>query len=348
MKPLSTLLRCSLSAVALFALLPASAQTTLRFSSFFPSTHAYKLEVFEPWAAEVGKATQGRVKVEILPKMVGTLAGQADAVRDGLADISVLVNGYTPGRFPLSEVGELPFLSTDAERMSPAYYRLYKAHLEKHGEFKRFHVLTTFTVASGHVFMAKKQLRNISDFKGQKLRSPGGTTLAISSALGVVPVQKSVTEAYELVANGIVDGTYSNRETVYGYKLLDVLPHLTVFPGGLFNSVLTVVMNKDKWESISKEDQQAIMRISGEALAASYGKLTNRLDAHAVEELRKAGGTVKDASPQLVLDLKQRLSQVEQAWIAKARKAGMADADKVLAEFRATLNADSTPAQAKK
>ncbi|MGE0097441.1 MAG: TRAP transporter substrate-binding protein [Hydrogenophaga sp.] len=336
------------TAALLIAASGASAQTVLRYSNWLPPTHTLKKTVFEPWAEEVAKVTNGRVKVDMLPKVVGSVPGQLDVVRDGQADVSWIVNGYTPGRFTLSEIAELPFMGDDAEVTSPTFHRFYERHLAKYGEFKGVHVLSTFPVGSGHIFLAKKQFRAIGDLKGMKMRNPQGSTLPIMAALGAVPVQKPVTEMYELLSSGVVDGSFLNREAVYGYKLLDALPHLTLIPGGIYNTVLSLVINEKKWNEISEADRRAIMGISGEALATSIGKAYNRIDGEGVDALRKNGGTIEVASPQLMADLKSTLRPVEQAWIDAAKKKGMADADKMLEEYRAMLAEAAKNRQARK
>src|SRR5690606_35882949 len=92
----------------------SSAQTVIRYSPWLPPGHAVHEGLLRPWAAEVEKLTEGRVQIEFLPKAVGSPAAQFDVVRDGLADMGVILPGYTPGRFPLLDMGELPLLSSDA------------------------------------------------------------------------------------------------------------------------------------------------------------------------------------------------------------------------------------------
>src|SRR5688572_17690140 len=84
----------------------AFAQTTIKYSNWLPVTHFIHKDVMVPWFAEIEKVTAGRVKIEVLPKVVGTAASQFDVVRDGLADVGYVIPGYTPGRFTVTEVGE--------------------------------------------------------------------------------------------------------------------------------------------------------------------------------------------------------------------------------------------------
>jgi len=88
----------------------ASAQVTLNVNAWVPPTHPLVANITMPLCADIEKDTAGRVKCNLLPKAVVAPPQTFDAVRDGLADLSFTVHGYTPGRFPLSEVAEFPFL----------------------------------------------------------------------------------------------------------------------------------------------------------------------------------------------------------------------------------------------
>src|SRR5437667_8863574 len=112
---------------------PACAQTTvLQYSNWLPPGHAMRVNVIEPWIAEVEKVTAGRVRIETMPKVIGTVPAQFDVARDGQADLVVFVNGYTPGRFEISEVLELPFTSDNTEVYSAFAYRFYTKHLARY------------------------------------------------------------------------------------------------------------------------------------------------------------------------------------------------------------------------
>lgn len=327
----------AMAAVALSMSQPAQAQTTLTVSHWYPPTHGITTDVVVPWAQQVEKVTEGRVKAQLAPKVIGSLPAQFDVVRDGLADVVMIVNGYTPGRFPISEIGELPFLSDRAVVGSAAYYRLHQKHLAKYNEYKGTHVLSTFSGGSGHFYNNKRPLRAMDDFRGLKLRSPIPVTNSIATAVGAVPVQKPINELYELVSTGVLDGAMVTRESAKGFKLLEVLPHLTIVPGGVYNSILTFLANETKWASIQKKDQEAIMKISGEAFAARIGAVYDKADTDGVEAMRAAGKNVETASGAFLENMKKALAPVETEWVEKAKKAGVADPAAILVDFRADI-----------
>ena len=89
----------SLGAATVFVLCAstASAQTTLTMSSWVGPTHSLTRDVLTVWAQNVEKATQGRVKFQMLPKHPSSPPGTFDAVRDGLGDERGRVPGVSSG-----------------------------------------------------------------------------------------------------------------------------------------------------------------------------------------------------------------------------------------------------------
>ena len=133
-----------LAVSALMVAATASAQVTLTTSTWVPPTHAVTVTQAE-WCNQVTEATAGRVRCNALAKPVTAPPATFDAVRDGLADVSFSVHGYTPGRYLLTQIAELPFLGDSAESTSVAYQRIHERHLAKLGEHKGMRVITVFT-----------------------------------------------------------------------------------------------------------------------------------------------------------------------------------------------------------
>ncbi|MCL4745531.1 MAG: TRAP transporter substrate-binding protein [Burkholderiaceae bacterium] len=338
LRPGHCLIKALAISVAALAASAASAQVVLKYSRWLPPPHAINTKVIEPWAAEVKRVTSGRVTVEFLPKAVATPAAQFDVIRDGLADFGVVLAGYTPGRFPVLDLGELPLISSDVAQLAPAFYRIYAKHLAPLDPFAGTHVLTIFSTTPNHILTRSSLVNKLDDMKGLKLRAPSESAVAIIKAVGSVAIQKPISEMYELASTGVVDGTFNARTAVSDWKLNKVLPYLTVVKGGIGQPTMAFLVNSKKWSSISAPDRDAIMAISGEKLAALAGKSYAEHELAADKNLKAQGMTIKDASPELMAELEQRLSVVGQAWVNTAKAAGLTNAEAVLAEFRAQAN----------
>ncbi len=315
----------------------AQAQVVLRFSNWLPTTHALYPAVWQKWQSDVDRVTQGRVKVQFLPKVVGTVPTQLDVVRDGLADVAYIIHGYSPGRFTLQGVAELPFLGDNAKSNALAYWRTYNKHLKSYNEHEGVVPIVVWAHGPGMLWWNKGILKNLADLKGAKLRTPGATTIPVVEAIGATPVQKPLTEIYELAAAGIVDGTLLSREPAQAFNLLESLKYLTEIKGGLYTASQAIIVNEAKWKSIGPKDQEAIMSISGEHMAAEIARVTDEQDRKAVDKMKELKLTVEQASPEVMTQLKTALAPVEQAWIKAAKAKGMANPEQVLADHRAEI-----------
>jgi TRAP-type C4-dicarboxylate transport system substrate-binding protein len=314
----------------------AVAQTTLTMSSWVPPTHSLTRDVLGGWAKEVERVTNGRVKFQMLPKHPVAPGGTFDGVRDGLMDVSFVTASYTPARHPLPLLAELPGNGATAEINSVAYSRIHWKYLHQAGEYKGVKLLGVFTHGPGQMFMTKKPVNSVADLAGMKVRSGGGISEASAKILGASPFVKPAPESYELLSSGVADATFFPSESIRSFKLDKIVKFATVFPGGFYSSSFGFFMNEDKWNKLSKQDQDAIMSVSGESLARLAGKSWDAADKEGWEALRAAGATIQEASPAFVADVRKRTEPLVQDWI-KAAKAKGIDGDKALAEFRAEL-----------
>jgi TRAP-type C4-dicarboxylate transport system substrate-binding protein len=315
----------------------AWADTIIRFSNWLPPTHKQVTNVFIPFFKEIEQVTEGRVKVEMLPKAVGTPQSQIDVVRDGLADMSFVVPSYTPGRYVATEVAELPLLGNDASITGPIFYRHFKKFIEPTGEFKGVKVLSTWMVPPSQPFLKGRTIRSIDDFKGLKLRAANQNTVNTLSTLGAVPILKSSAEAYEMLSSGAIDGQVTLVNTVAQQNQLDLLTSLTMIPGGLANTVNAVVVNPARWDEISEADRNAIEAIAGEKLARTAGQTESDADKEALERYRQANYEIIQIDDAFRTQLAERLKPVEEAWVKRAQDKGVEDPAGQLASLRAAI-----------
>jgi hypothetical protein len=269
------------------------------------------------------------VRIDPLPKMVGSANSQYDVVSDGLADISFIVPGYTPARFDALALAELPFITDDPEVGAVATYRWYDKHVKALDLFKEVHVLSIFTTSAGTV-LAKTPIKSIEDFKGRKVRSPLPITLPMLQAVGAVPVLKPGSEAFEMLSTGALDASLSGAEQAITFHLGEVTKQMLIVPGGIYNSVCMIGINKKVWNSLSEADRAAIERISGEALARRMGASFLKPIADAKAYMTSKGNAVDGGSVGLAERVPHFLVDADHAdgiidatrrWWARSRRA---------------------------
>lgn len=328
---------CSSALIAALAWTgPAASQTVITASSFLPATNTVTQNALVRWGTDVERVTGGRVKVNLLSKAVAAPQGTVDAIREGLSDVSWAVHGLTPARFILTRIAEMPLLGDNGEQISVAYQRIHDRHLHAAGEHKGLKVLAVFTHGPGQILTSRKPLASLEDLAGLKLRVPGGVPNDVTLALGMVPVLKPASEVYELVSTGVVDGVLFPFEGIVNFKMERIIKHATLIPGGLYNSSFVLMMNQGKFDSLSKQDQEAILSVSGEVVARRVGKYFDQGDKAGLDSMRANNNPVSPASGQFLQALRTKTAQVESAWYKEAEGRGV-DGRKALADFRAEI-----------
>jgi TRAP-type C4-dicarboxylate transport system substrate-binding protein len=314
---------------------PAQAQsTTLTFSTWVPPTH--HLSVWQRnWAADLEKATAGRIKVQELPKAPAAPPGTFDAVRDGLVDFSYVTASYTPARHILPLMAELPGAGATAEINSVAYSRIYWKHFHKVGEYNGVKLMAVWTHGPGQMF-TKKSVKTLEDFKNMKIRTGGGISEQVITALGGSPFFKPAPESYELLNSGVADGVFFPFESIVSFKLDKVIGQATVFPGGLYSSSFGFFMNQEKWNKLSKQDQDIVEKMSGEFAARSNGQSWDRADKVGLDALKAAGANIVTADATMRAEAAKRSAPIVEDWIKKA-SVKLPNAKAILDEFRAEL-----------
>lgn len=306
----------------------------IRYSNWLPNGFFLKEEVIANWIEQVEEVTEGRVVVKTTPKVVGSVQGQYDVIRDGLADLSWIVTGYTPGRFPMIEFGDLGLIGEQTSVMGPAMHRIYEEHLADKGVFEGVEPLSVLVISPLQVVTKGTVIESISDFEGLKLRSSSNTLTAVIESVGAVPILKSIAEVYEMLAAGTIDGQISNLNAIVGFNGLDLTDAQYYIPGGLSNAVILWGLNQDTWNRISPEDQEAIREISGEVFAGNVGAAYDREDAAALEAMEEAGYTMTEASEADMEQLRELLQPIEDSWLERAKEAGLENAEEILEQYK--------------
>jgi len=244
------------------ALLPAGAfgAVELNYAIFFPATHGHTLLATE-WAKEVEKRTAGAVKVNIFPGATLLPPDQTyDGVVKGIADIGMSVLSYSKGRFPLTEVLDLPLGYTSglqATRLANAYYRKFQPK-----ELADVKIMYLMAHGPG-ILHTKEPVTKLEDLKGLKCRCTGGSAKVVA-ALGGTPVAMPQNEAYDALQKGVVSGLVSPIETLKGWKYAEVVKYTTRNLGSSYSLGFFIAMNRQKWDALPKEAQAAIEAVNAE------------------------------------------------------------------------------------
>ncbi len=259
----------------------------LTYSIFFPATHGHTLLAAE-WAKEVEKRTNGAVKISMYPGATLTPADQCyDGVVTGISDIGMSVLSYAKGRFPLTEVIDLPLgykSGLQATRLCNAYYEKFKPK-----ELADSKIMYLHAHGPG-IFHTKKPVKTMEDLKGMKIRGTG-TSIKVVEALGATPVAMPQPETYDALQKGVVDGLVSPIETLKGWKFAEVIKSTTENFGSAYTLAFFVTMNKKKWDSLAPELKKEIENINKEWIDKT-GKAWDQMDKEGKEFTLSRGNQV--------------------------------------------------------
>jgi TRAP-type C4-dicarboxylate transport system substrate-binding protein len=329
-----------LSLLGAAALVPmaAAAQAdtiTWRFSNWLPPTHPVVTQMIEPWAADVDRVTEGRVSIQILPAL-GAPPSHFDMVRNGVADIAFGVHSYTPERFKLTEVVELPFTAENALVNSIAYWRTYEQFFASAGEHDGTKLLGLWVPGSYQLF-TKDGIETVTDLEGLRIRIPGVLVERIADELGMVAISSPLTEAYDQISRGIIDGMFQNYATVIDFNMTEHMPVLFNVEGGFSASSQFMVVSEAAWDKVSPEDQAAIDALSGEAMVKRFAGVWQEHNGGAVDKLIAAGVTRHDIEGADLETMHEVLSPLEAQWLEEATARDV-DAEAALAFYRSELD----------
>lgn len=256
--------------------LPASAQdVTLRVHHIWPNTATVPSKVLNPWCEKIAAESKNRLKCHLMPSMSagGTAPQLVDRVKDGVDDMVLTLPGYTPGRFPTTEVFELPFMARDAESASRAVWEFVQKNSLK--EFQGTKLLAIWVHDEGHLHNAKRPIKTLADFKGLKLRAPTRQTTKLVQLLGASAVGMPITGVADAISKGTLDGAAIPWEAVTGFRITENVKYHTVTPPtrpALYTAVLMWTMNQAKYDALAPDLKAIIDRHSGAALSAQLGK----------------------------------------------------------------------------
>src|SRR5256885_55108 len=150
----------------------------------------------------------------------------------------------------------------------------------------------------------------------------GGVAEAVANAIGASAFVKPAPESYELLNSGVADGVFFPFESIASFKLDTVLQQATVFPGGMYSSAFGFFMNEDKWQKLSKQDQEIINKYSFEYAARSNGQSWDAADQKGIEALKKANVKIVQADPAFTGEVRRLSAPIIDDWIKKAGASG--------------------------
>jgi TRAP-type transport system periplasmic protein len=292
----------------------------LKFNTFLPPTGAILVNVWQPWAKQIEARTNGRVKVTFY---AGETLGKArdiyDSVTSGIADVGAPLLVYTPGRFPLASVIELPLDYPSATVGSRVMWEIYEKHLKE--EFKDTKFLQIGSTEPYNLHWTKKSAKDLEDMKGRKVKATGANMNALLRAWGGSPLNITATETYDALQKGMADGLCMGFSMMKDYKFNEVTKHHTVV--NTLATVSIIVMNLKVWNSFPPDIQKIIDEESGLKLSVAQGVEFDKRANEGLEQARSMGHEVYVLPTEERSIWLEKARPINEAWIADMEKKGL-------------------------
>ena len=333
------LLKGALAGLLLAPLPLAAQEVTLKLHQFLPAPATVPKLILKPWAEKIEAASDGRIKIDHFDAMAlgGTPPSLMDQAIDGSADIIMTVVGYTPGRFPKTEVFELPFMMTDPIATSKAFMEMVETDLQA-GEYGDVKVLGAWVHGPG-VVHTRNPVSSLADIEGLKMRGPTRVITDMLKELGATPVGMPLPAIPEALSKGVIDGTVIPWEVTPAIKLSELVNNAVEFTNSkeaLYTATIVTVMNRAAYDALP-DDLRAI-------LDAESGQKLSEFAAQVMFDRDKPGRDLAESNGTKFVQLdaaeidrwKAKAQPVVDRWIADMETKGI-DGRALIDEARALI-----------
>ena len=256
----------ALAATAAAGIRPASAQApiVIKFSHVV-ATDAPKGKACEKFRELAEKYTGGKAKVEVYANSaLYKDKEELEALQLGAVHLLAPSTAkFGPLGFTEFEALDLPFIFHDEAKFKKfATSDLAKQMLVKL-ETKSVKGLAYWDNGF-YVMGANKQIRNVKDFQGLKLRIQGSKVLeATTRAWGAIPQVMAFSEVYHALQTGVVDGFENVPSNFWTQKFYEVIKYIAVSNHGHLS--YAVVANKNFWEGLPTDVKPGLEKAIAES-----------------------------------------------------------------------------------
>jgi TRAP-type transport system periplasmic protein len=305
----------------------AAGPVALKFANPGSPTGDVSKKIIEPWVEKVNGEADGTFHVQLFSgPALGQFPQIYDRVLNGVADIAFALLGPLSRQFPKTSVASLPFETPNASIGTVALWHVYERGLlgSEWSEVKPL----TLMVFPNVVIHTKKPVRSLSDIDGLKLSVQSRLMSDTMRRLSVAPITLSVTDLYESLQRGVIDGTVIGWPATRSYRLAEVTNnHLEVPLGG---EVTFIMMNNKSYARLPEKGRAVIDEASGGPWAAAIAKILDGADEAEVAHVKGTSGqSVATLPPAEETKWKAQVEAVTAEWVKQTP-----DGAKVLAAYR--------------
>ena len=259
----------ALAATVLALAQPSRADTTnLIFATTEPAGSDDSMHVFSPWAAQIGKATNDAIHIDLREGFaIANSTNIYDRVQGDVVQVGILIPSLIGGKFPLTDVVGLPFVTQDSVNASVAFWRLYKTGVFD-TEYKDI-VPLGFGLFPPQDVQLVKAPATLDNLQGLRLRVVGKLSSELVTRLGATPLVLDPSDQYTALERHTIDGVLSSWMSMGPLHLIDVTGYHV--ETSLGTGMFIIFMARGKFDSLPAATRQGILDNSGESLSRAIG-----------------------------------------------------------------------------
>jgi len=302
---------------------PAHAQDVvkLKFAHWVIASHPVSKWI-QNWADDLRAKSGGKIDMEVFPNMqLGGPVEHYDMVRRGTADLAWILHGYTPDRFPLTTLFDIPFTVDDAVVASTVVNNpeLRAKYLD--AEARGVKNLALFTNQPTHLYTTNKPIRVPADLKGLRIRFPGTVTKRFIEELGGTPVSVPAPQMADAFQKGLIDGTLTDHGAVgITFKLGGLIKYTTELRA--YVVTFAFIMNPDSYAKL-KGPMKELFDKSIEGQGPELGRLMDSLDVPGKKIAMDGGMQVVPITEAQFAQFREAGARVEKIVLEEREKAGV-------------------------
>lgn len=293
----------------------------LKLAHFSSTKYHLHNEMFLPLAEKISAATGGETTIRVYP--AGELGAgpvkQYDRALDGVADIVYALPGYTASQFKKTLLVELPGVVPGNRDITK---KMWSSIDVVGNEFRRTKLLGLWSAEPAKLLMAEKKIEKMSDLAGLKIRVPSKNTGRVIEAWGATAVSMPITQVYQALDTGVVDGVLVDTSVLSSFKLGEVVKYVTTGMDGS-NSLFMLVMNRDSWDGLDDATQAKLADMTGADMSQGGHVTMSTSGVKALAKWEGAGGEVIQLSAERAAEFDAASSRLATALIAELEADGI-------------------------
>ena len=310
-----SVMKTVLGSVAALAVSAMAQADELKLAHFASIKYHLHVEMFVPLAEKLAEATGGETTIRVYPggELGAGPAKQYDRVVDGVADIVYALPGYTASQFKKTLLVEIPGIVEAGTNKTEALWNNIEMLDE---EFRRTKLLGLWTAGDAVLLTADKKIEKLSDLEGLKIRVPSKNTGRLIEAWGATAVSMPITQVYQSMETGVVEGTLVDTSVLTSFKLGEVTKYVTVGMNAT-NSVFTLIMNRDSWDSLDAATRDKLTELTGAAMSEGGRVTMTNASDKALEKWLAEGGELIELSPEAAAEFNEASDNLAATVIAE-------------------------------